>query len=137
MSDNSRFTVAIHILTLIAYCSPKRHTSAYIAGSINTNPVVVRRLLGTLRADNLVSSKGGPGGGWQLERPPKKITLGDVFRAFNEAALFPLHPNPPNKKCPVGKVIQDVLLAHFNDAQSVLEKQLDHTTIADLVAEVK
>jgi Rrf2 family protein len=137
MSTNSRFTVAIHILTLLAHNGRDALTSEYIAGSVNTNPVVIRRLFASLRAAKLVASHGGVGGGWQLLRSPETITLKDIFQAVERGSLFPLHSNLPNPRCPVGGTIQRALKTHFESAQLALEKDLAHITVADLVKEVK
>lgn len=136
MGDNSRYAVAIHILTLLAHSGPERLTSEYIAGSVNTNPVVIRRLLASLRAAKLVESQGGPGGGWVLNRAPRAITLRDVYRAVDENTLFPLHRNPPNPMCPVGRNIQSSLVGHFQEAQLAMEKDLERITIADVVKDI-
>lgn len=138
MMPNSRFTVAIHILTLLAHEAGKDPlTSEYIAGSVNTNPVVIRRLLGLLREAKLVRSQGGPGGGWELTVSSRSITLRDVFRAVNTDDLFPLHASVPNPRCPVGSTIQAALGGHYEDARMALERELERTTIADLVSDVK
>jgi hypothetical protein len=57
MNVSTRFTIALHILTLLASSQGEALTSEYIAGSVNTNPVVVRRLLGLLRKQGFVSSQ--------------------------------------------------------------------------------
>ena len=137
MNNSSRYTVAIHILTLLAYCEPSSLTSEFIAGSVNTNPVVIRRLLGNLREANLVASQAGPGGGWHLLRDPQKITLRDIYDAMEGSSLFPLHASTPNPLCPVGKTIQSVLANHFKSAQEAMENELDRTTLAALVGSVK
>jgi len=137
VSANSRFTVGIHVLTLLAHGDGEVMTSEYIAGSVNTNAVVIRRLLSSLRDARLVTSQGGPGGGWQLARPARGITLRDVYIAVEDHELFPMHPNPPNPRCPVGGTIQGALAGHFDEARHALEQQLSKTSIADLVAEVK
>jgi Rrf2 family protein len=137
MSNSSRYTVAIHVLTLLAYGGQDAMTSEHIASSVNTNPVVIRRLLASLRAANLVSSQGGPGGGWRLLQSPQKITLREVYRVVEGSTLFPLHTSTPNPRCPVGSKIQPVLASHFKSAQVALEDDLDRTTIADLIGEVR
>jgi Rrf2 family protein len=136
-THNSQFTVAIHILTLLAYSNEEQLTSEYIAGSVNTNPVVIRRLLGSLRQAGLVSSQRGPGGGWLLARAARGITLRDIYRAVAGGTLFPLHPSTPNQLCPVGGTIQSALNSHFQDAQVALEKDLETTSVADLVKQVQ
>jgi len=135
--NNTRFTIAIHVLTLLACCGPEPCTSEFIAGSVNTNPVVIRRILATLRAAGLVASQGGPGGGWQLLKDPKTLNLRDVLVATGADAPFPLHSASPNPACPVGRSIQDLLTRRFQAAQEALERDLARTTIADLLAGVQ
>ena len=137
MNHSSRYTVAIHILTLLAFCGPDPLTSEFIAGSVNTNPVVIRRLLARLREARLVASQGGPGGGWHLLRDPQEITLGQIFLAMEGATLFPLHASMPNLCCPVGKHIQTALDGVFKGAQEALADHLAQTTLAHLVQAVQ
>ncbi len=138
MNVNTRFTVAIHTLTLLA--APREAnepvTSEYIAGSVNTNPVVIRRVLGQLRSAGLVTSQGGNGGGWRLSQDPEKITLCDVYQAVEDERIFALHHRPPNPHCPVGSHIQQTLTPHFEAATKALESELSHTTLADITREV-
>jgi DNA-binding IscR family transcriptional regulator len=77
---SSRFTVGFHILTLFAHERGRALTSEYIAGSENTNPVVIRRPLGMLGKAGLVSTSEGAGGVTTLARPAERITLGDMYR---------------------------------------------------------
>jgi DNA-binding IscR family transcriptional regulator len=137
MNNSSRYTVAIHVLTLLAYCGPNPLTSEFISGSVNTNPVVIRRLLASLRAAKLVSSQGGPGGGWQLLKDPKQITLRDVLIVVEGGSIFPLHSSAPNPRCPVGRTIQSLLVGPFLSAQDAMEQDLNRTTIGALVKRAK
>jgi DNA-binding IscR family transcriptional regulator len=75
---SSRFATAVHILTLLAYEREEALTSDYIAGSVNTNPVVIRRILKRLAIVGLVISVRGASGGSRLGKPPGDITLLDV-----------------------------------------------------------
>ncbi|HEX8210715.1 MAG TPA: Rrf2 family transcriptional regulator [Longimicrobium sp.] len=133
---NSRFAVAVHILTLIARSEGKPVTSDYIAGSVNTNPSLVRRLLSQMTRAGLTTSQMGAGGGALLARPADQITLRDVYRAVDEGELFGLHREQPNARCPVGRNIQPMLEARFDAARQALESELDGTTIADTAAEI-
>jgi Rrf2 family protein len=138
MSTNSRFAVAVHVLTLLAQAGedPAPVTSEYIAASVNTNPVVIRRALGGLREARLVSSQGGNGGGWHLLRAPNAITLCDVYRAVEDEPPFALHHRTPNPNCPVGHNIQRALNTRFATAAQALEDELARTTIADVLQDV-
>ena len=86
-------------------------TSDYIAGSVNTNPVVIRRILALLARASLVRTQEGARGGTTLARPAEQIDLLAVYRAVEGGGLFALHPQPPNPACPVGCNIQAALEA--------------------------
>jgi Rrf2 family protein len=133
---NSRFAVAVHILTLIARGEGQPVPSEYIAGSVNTNASLVRRLLSQLTRAGLTTSQMGTGGGALLARPADQITLGDVYRALDEGEIFALHREQPNPACPVGRNIQSVLEARFRAAARAMEQELDRTTIADAAGEI-
>ena len=133
---NCRFTVAIHVLCLLAAQHPHPLTSDFIAGSVNTNPVVIRRLLGLLRRAGLVKSQPGVSGGWELVAKPGNITLGGLYQIVRPGAVFAMHRQQPNVLCPVGRNIQRGLGAHYQKAQAAMEAELDRTTIADVLRDV-
>ena len=137
MSTSSRFAVAIHILTLLANAEPDEYTtSSYIASSVNTSPVVIRRLLKTLTEAGYVRTKEGKKGGSELAVPADKITLLDVYRMMDEADTFTLHRNPPSPNCVVGRSIVGVLKDVVDKAQSAMEQELAQVTIAQMLAGV-
>ena len=84
---NSRFAVAVHILTLLEQGGGEPMTSEHVAGSVNTNPSLVRRLLSSMARAGLTTSQFGAGGGALLARPADQITLGDVYRAVDAGDL--------------------------------------------------
>lgn len=132
---NSRFSVGVHILTLLESEGGGPLSSEYIAGSVNTNPVVIRRLIAVLGRAGLVMSQPGAGGGTRLARPATDITLRDVYDAIEEPDLFALHQGP-NPKCPVGRHINAALAAHLTNASRAMRDALDEVTIATMVRSV-
>lgn len=137
MGSSSRFAVATHILALLAHAEPNEHvTSDYIAASVNTSPVVIRRLLKTLSEAGLVRTKEGSQGGSELAVPADQLTLLDVYRAVDEGDLFTLHRNPPNPGCVVGRSIKGVLKRVVDEAQAAMERELAAVTIAQLLTRV-
>ena len=137
MNVSTRFTVALHILTLLASGKSEPMTSEYIAGSVNTNPVVVRRLMAMLRKAGFVSSQPGNGGGWELACRPDRLSLADIRQAVHEGSPFSMHSQAPNPCCPVGKNIQSVLTPHYERAEAALQAELAKTTIQTLLKAVK
>jgi Rrf2 family protein len=137
MPVNSRFAVAAHILTLLYNQDGEPLTSEYIAGSVNTNPAVIRRLLSLLAKAGLTTAQLGAGGGALLARPAASITLLDVYRAVDEGELFAMHRQGPNPDCPVGRHIQAALEGTMDAASRAVAAELAKRTIADLVDDVR
>ncbi|MDB4948330.1 MAG: Rrf2 family transcriptional regulator [Gemmatimonadetes bacterium] len=133
---SSRFAVAVHLLAYMTWRRSEPVTSERVAGSVNTNPVVVRRIVGALRNAGLVSVQPGVGGGAQLARDPEGITLLDVYRAVEDDALFALHAQPPCGHCDVGGNIQGVLQEVFARASRAMEAELEGVTILQVFESV-
>ncbi|WP_416828985.1 Rrf2 family transcriptional regulator [Ectobacillus polymachus] len=131
---NSRFAVAIHILAL-ASIQPNA-TSDYIAKSVNTNPVVIRRISSMLKKAGLLTSQAGIPG-VTITKEPSEITMLDVYRAIQseEHSTFSMHENP-NPNCVVGRNIQATLEKKFCDAQKAMEKELASQTLKDILQDL-
>jgi len=130
----TRFAVATHILLLLATDRPEAATSLRMARSVNTNPVVVRRITGQLSRAGLIRVRRGPGGA-ALLRAPAHITLADVWQAVNPGAprpLLPVHANP-DQACPVGCRVHSVLSDAFGVAERALQGALAQTTLDHLL----
>jgi Rrf2 family protein len=130
---NSRFSSAVHILTLLASLPDQRVTSELIASSVGTNPVVIRRQLALLREAGLVESKGARGGGWELARDPAKITLRQVRAALGDEASFRMHRSEPHPNCMVGQHVRGVLEDVYTDAELAVMKSLECWTVAEVL----
>src|SRR5436305_12368211 len=102
MSSSSRFAVAVHVLALLARAGDEPVKSDSIAASVNTNPVVIRRILCALGRAHLITSQPGAAGGSRLARVPEQISLRAVYRAVEGGDTFLLHRQPPTRRCVVG-----------------------------------
>ena len=136
MVTSSRFAVATHVLLALSLHRGERLSSAALASTVNTNPVVIRRLLGALQRAGLVATTAGKTGGTELSREPSAITLRDVYEAVNEGELFALSPSPPNRRCPLSCSMKRVLSPVFSSAEAALAERLQGTTLAELAAQV-
>ena len=121
--------MAVHVLSMLARSEGENLKSDYIAKSVNTNAVVIRRLLGQLNQAKLVVSQTGANGGTRLSRCPNEINLSEIYRAVNCGEVFALHAKGPNKDCPVGKNIEAVLCCLQKDIDKGIEEKLSKYTL--------
>ncbi|CAH2713444.1 Putative HTH-type transcriptional regulator YwnA [Neobacillus rhizosphaerae] len=128
---NSRFAVAIHILSLASF--QPRATSDFIASSVNTNPVVIRRISSMLKKAGLLTSQAGVPG-VNLTKDPIDITLLEIYKAVQgkDETTFAMHEDP-NPDCVVGRNIQATLENKFMCAQSAMENELARQTLDDIL----
>lgn len=136
MSVNSRMTIALHVLSFMSSAARKRPdpvTSERIARSVNTNPVVIRRMLGALRQAGLVRSHRGANAGWTLARRPEAISLLDVYSAVHDEPLFGLHASPPNPKCPIARGLPPALRKVYGALEEELRRQLARTSVDEVL----
>ena len=137
MQISSRFTMAIHMFACIDTFTDQKMTSDFMAGSIGTNPVIIRKILQQLKAAGLVEVSRGTGG-VTITRPLEQITFLDIYKAVEcapEEQLFHFHENP-NPMCPVGKNIHRVLAGRLHEVQRAMEEKLAEMTLADVKKDV-
>lgn len=129
--------MAIHMFACIDTFTDRKMTSDFMAASIGTNPVIVRKLLQQLKAAGLIEVSRGTGG-VTVTKPLDEITFLDVYKAVEctpDEQLFHFHENP-NPKCPVGKNIHHVLDDRLNQVQKAMEDKLATMTLADVKNDV-
>ena len=129
--------MAVHVLAVLAYKEGDRVTSAFLASSVNTNPVVIRRLLLALQGAKLVETRKGAGFGSRLSRAPSRIDLAQVYRAVEDHEPFVMPPRKPNQACPVGHCIQAELFKIFTSCREAMQREMTRVTLGDVLDEVK
>jgi Rrf2 family protein len=136
VSANSKLTTAVHALCWLELARRRDRlvlTSAEVAASLDSHPVLVRRCLASLKEAGLVSSSRGPGAGWSLARNAETISLGEVCEAVGDDDIFALHPHEPNLECPVGFGIRPVLDEIYAETRSAVLRALGERTIHDVL----
>jgi Rrf2 family protein len=128
---NGQFAISMHILTLLAKANGEWLTSDFIAGSININPVLVRKGLSNLRNNGLVVSREGKKGGSALAKAASQIRVSDVFKATRQGAFLGNARNTPNPDCPVGRQINTHLDDLYQEAEEALIQKLGTSTLDD------
>ncbi|EUJ39851.1 Rrf2 family transcriptional regulator [Brochothrix campestris] len=136
MKISSRFTVAVHVLSLLALDQNEGMSSELLASSVNTNPVVIRRIIGQLKEAKLVTNHRGSKGATLLH-PFESISLLDVYHAVDSVpnTLFQIHENS-NPDCIVGSEIEKVLADVLFKAQQKMEAYLATQTIDSIVKQI-
>src|ERR1700733_4391566 len=94
-----QFAVATHIMAALGVCPGGEAGSALLAGSVKANPTFVRKSLSKLSKAGLVVTTRGKSGASVLARPPKQITLLDIYRASGAPRAFAIHSYPVEKRC--------------------------------------
>ena len=111
--------------------------STLLARTVNTNPVVIRRLLLDLQEAGLIRTERGPAGGARLARDPKRIKVRDIYRAVEDPALFAPHRRKPAKSCPVGCRIEAVLAELFARGSRAVEREYAAISLASLARKLR
>jgi Rrf2 family protein len=122
--NNTRFSVSLHILTLLERAGDELLSSEQIAASININPVLVRKELSNLRNQGLVASREGKNGGSYLNKSARNIYLSDIYQAVHQQELLAKSKNKPNTQCPVGKQINMHLTHLYSNVEKTILTQL-------------
>lgn len=133
---DARFQVGVHALVALAVWG-RPTSSRTLSYGIETNPVVIRQVVGDLVDAELVRSRRGPGGGYELAREPHAVSLLDAYRALGEGPVFEPYEDYPAADCPVGSRIPGVLDAALARAEAAMERWLDAVTVEDLVRDVR
>lgn len=138
MQISSRFTIAIHLLTCIAFFKDKKITSDFLALSINVNPVTIRRILKQLQVANIITVARGNTGNIKLNKTPQDISFYDIYNAIDNTNqnLFNFHKNP-NLDCPIGKNIHKLLDNKLLKIQNTLHQCMQNTTLKKVFDEAK
>lgn len=136
MRRDGRLSGALHALLHMAQHDGPL-TSEELAAAMDTNPVVVRRVMAGLREEGYVRSEKGHGGGWTLACDLSKITLRDVYVALGCPSLFAMGNRTESPGCLVEAAVNAALDETFEDAEALVLARLGEVTLARLSADVR
>ena len=133
MAANSRLASAIHIMSFVAHSGDQGTTSEAIAKSLQTNPVVVRKILKLLEQEGLVALRQGRRGGVGLQHPASRIKLGQIYKAVeSENGVFATRSRV-HERCVVACAMKRRLGPIFKNANDAVEQAFSKTSLAELV----
>lgn len=125
------FSMSVHSLALLSQ-NKEGFPSSYIAGSVNTNAVFLRRVLKRLVEVGLIETKEGREGGYRLTRPPEHITLAEIYESLElDKALAP-SPADPNRSCPIGAGMTSVMEQISDEVHEAMIAKLKQYTVAQV-----
>lgn len=135
MRRDSRLSGVLHLLLHMAQAE-RAMTSEVLARSMDTNPVVIRRILAGLREKGYVASEKGHGGGWTLACDLSKVTLRDVYLALGAPDLLAIGNRTDAPGCLVEQAVNARLSKSFDDAEALLLSGFGEVSLAMLNDEV-
>ena len=118
--SNTRFATAIHIMTILAKNPQAFLTSDWLAGSINVNPVIVRKELINLKKSGLVESRQGKDGGVRIGKDAENINVAEIYEAIKNSEVLGKKNLNPNPLCNVGKDINKNLNQLFSETDDLV-----------------
>jgi len=124
--------MAAHLLSVLGVRKGKLVNSNRLAWSLNTNPVVVRKLTALLKNAGLITASRGATGGFQLAKEASQISLYDVYSAVEKPEIFHMHYSEINMKCPVARNIQPAMGESLQEAYDGIAKALSKKSISDI-----
>ena len=132
-----QFAVAAHIMAVLGYYPGEEFSSAALAASVNADPTFVRKSLSKLSKAGLVVTKRGKSGANVIARPPRQITLLDIYHASAAPPAFAIHSYPVHQVCPVSCHLKECMSGLLSQAQNSLERSLAKITLARLVSQIR
>jgi DNA-binding IscR family transcriptional regulator len=134
MKRDSRLSGVLHVLLHMAE-RPGPVTSEVLATAMDTNPVVIRRIMAGLRDVGLVQSEKGHGGGWTLACDLSRVTLRDIYTALDCPSLLAMGNRTETPGCLAEQVVNAALTDAFQEAETRLLSRLGGVTLAMLSAD--
>lgn len=134
MRRDSRLSGVLHVLLHMAE-QPGPQTSETLARAMNTNPVVVRRIMAGLRDQGLVRSEKGHGGGWTIASDLDAVTLRDIYDSLGRPGILAMGNRTDAPGCLVEQSVNAALGQAFNEAEALLLRRFGEITLAQLSAD--
>jgi len=134
MKRDSRLSGVLHVLLHMAEAD-RPTTSEQLAKAMQTNPVVIRRIMAGLRDQGLVRSAKGHKGGWTLGRDLSTITLRAIYEALGAPELFAIGNRTEAPGCLVEQAVNTSLNNAFQEAETLLLDRFGTVTLAELSAD--
>ena len=138
MSASTKLSTSVKALCYLAEKYPDPKTSKEIAKSIDVNASKLRQLLSLLSKNEIIDSRQGINGGFQLKKDPNKIHLQKIYCAVEERKAFHLdvsnlHKRPTDKST----IFNNYFLNLFSDVQIDIENKMRKITLSSIMKQLE
>lgn len=134
MKRDSKLSGVLHVLLHMAE-RPGPVTSEILAKAMDTNPVVIRRVMAGLREQGYVRADKGHGGGWTLACDLNEVTLRDIYAAIGSPGLLAFGNRTEMPGCLVEQAVNAALDDACGAAEALLLERFGQVTLAALSAD--
>jgi Rrf2 family protein len=136
MKTDSKLSGVLHVLLHMAQ-TDQPMTSEALAEMMQTNPVVIRRILAGLREQGFVQSGKGHGGGWKLSCDLGKVSLRDIYEALGAPTILAIGNRSESPGCLVEQAVNAAMDRAFQDAEALLLARLGEVSLAELAEDMR
>ncbi|MBL4684768.1 MAG: Rrf2 family transcriptional regulator [Nannocystaceae bacterium] len=136
MRRDGRLSAALHLLLHLER-SEVPMTSAALSKVMDTNPVVIRRMLAGIRDAGYVRSDKGHGGGWTLACEMSQLSLRDIYDALGRPTVFAVGHRKESPDCLVEQAVNASLTAALDEAEAVLLARFADVSLDQIASDVQ
>ncbi|WP_439530093.1 Rrf2 family transcriptional regulator [Pannonibacter sp.] len=130
---DQRFSVAVHAMCVLTFRSPDLSNAVFVGDNISVNPLIVKRIIGSMVKAGLAEAVLGARGGYRLARPADQVTLWDIYFAVQGSGPFRKRHGMPESNCDEGRAIDRVVYDLYTDLDLVVETRLKQVTLAHIL----
>ncbi|HWO76882.1 MAG TPA: Rrf2 family transcriptional regulator [Bacillus sp. (in: firmicutes)] len=126
------FGLAVQALIILAKENIQTCPSGEIAGYLQSEATLIRRVLAVLAREGFLETREGRDGGYRLKKAPQLITLADVYNAFQVGSPLCFSIKETTGTHQFGVEMKAVFSDITNEMEESMREVLRQYTIADL-----
>lgn len=130
---DQRFAVAVHAMCVLSYHSPELSNASFVGDSISVNPLIAKRIIGSMVKAGLAEAVLGARGGYRLARSADQVSLWDIYHAVQGNGPFRSRYGMPESNCDEGRAIDRVVFDLYEDLDQEIERRLSQITLAQIL----
>ncbi|MFN7169165.1 MAG: Rrf2 family transcriptional regulator [Pannonibacter sp.] len=130
---DQRFSVAVHAMCVLTFRSPELSNAVFLGENISVNPLIVKRIIGSMVKAGLAEAVLGARGGYRLARAADQVSLWDIYYAVQGSGPFRKRHGMPESNCDEGRAIDRVVYDLYTDLDLVVEARMKQVTLAHIL----